>query len=139
MTAGLDSARFGGADWKPDLELVEKCYARGCYSTRGFDHYGQDSDIKEDLAARIMASPERCPEYLVRIAERRCRRNLSISPAADIAIQEKWFEGSGHQITFGYIPRSPAPSSDRPKGPLGCPSYSLVVMIARSPEYLVLL
>jgi hypothetical protein len=94
MTAGLDSARFGGADWKPNLEVVQECYARGCcYATRGFDHYERGSEIEADLAAQIMATPDRFPEYLVWVAERRCRQNLAISPVANIAIQEKWFEG----------------------------------------------
>jgi hypothetical protein len=94
----LDTKRFGKSSWKPDLEMLRKCYKLGLafepYNF-AFEHARRHdpTSVPLDIARQITMSPSAFPEFLLAYAEERCRQEVasSVVPVAVIADREKWF------------------------------------------------
>jgi hypothetical protein len=97
----LDTRHFGRDSWKPDLELLRKCYELGL----AFEPYNfimeharhQDpTSVPLETAKQITTAPSSFPEFLLAYAEERCRQEVAanVVPVAFVAEKQQWFSPS---------------------------------------------
>ncbi len=94
----LDLERFGTAEWKPNLELIRRCYGLGGVF-EPFALYrharvpSESTAVPLSIAREITRAPNHYPSFLVALAEERCREDVAsrVVAVADVAKQEKWF------------------------------------------------
>lgn len=93
----LDLRRFGRDSWKPDLQVLRKCYKLGQVfvpHNLALDGRRQGpTAMSVDIAKQIALDPLSFPEFLLADAEERCRQEVaaSVVPVALKAQQEQWF------------------------------------------------
>lgn len=94
----LDAENLFSKDWKPNLELIRRCYALGQtdepYMFYRFARPVRPEGMPLRTATEIARDAASYPGYLVGLAEQRCRDAVSttIVPVADLAARDGWLD-----------------------------------------------
>lgn len=98
QTHALDVANSASPSWKPNLELIRKCYERGqafepLAIRRQFAKRGGFEWLPVDVARAVAKAPMSYPGFLVDLAQARIRKEVAsrVTAVADIATRDAWF------------------------------------------------
>jgi hypothetical protein len=90
----LDLRRFGTESWKPDLRALQRCFESNQVGLNIHQSLRTEPMLPNDIAMKIMESPDRYAGLLVRLADETCRREVAkrVVPVNQVAERERWFE-----------------------------------------------
>ena len=96
----MDVQNFGTESWAPKLEVVSRCYELGIvlepYAFHQHRNREELSPMPLGIAQEVLSAPHQFPNFLLAMAEERCRQDVSskIVPVTTIAEREGWFSAT---------------------------------------------